>query len=201
MQYYDIHFVTSAARQDQWPESSFPEIIFCGRSNAGKSSLINALTNRKNIAFRGKTPGKTKLLNFFRLGNELMLTDAPGYGYAKGGSATAESFGDLLEPYFAKRQQLCAMILVLDVRRIPNDDDLTMVEFARYVHLPVIVACVKCDKVGNSQQALSVRKISEVLNISQSSIIRCSSLKKTGIEELWIKIDDTIKKSKRSNEN
>ena len=198
MQYHDITFLTSAAGMQQWPESELPEVIFAGRSNAGKSSLIKALTNRSNAAYVGKTPGKTKLLNFFEVDHKIIFCDAPGYGYAKGGTSAAVSFADLLDPYFENRSSLRGMILVLDIRRIPNDDDLTMVEYARESHLPVIAACVKSDKISRSEQQRSLKRISEALHISSHSTVPCSSLKKEGIEELWSSIQQMIQNHKET---
>ena len=196
MQYHDITFLTSAAAMQQWPESDLPEVIFAGRSNAGKSSLINALTNHSNAAYVGKTPGKTKLLNFFEVDHKIMFCDAPGYGYGKGGTSTALSFGDLLEPYFEERSNLHGMVLVLDIRRIPNEDDLTMVEYARESHLPVIAACVKCDKISRSEQQRSLNKIAEALHINSRSTVACSSLKKEGMNELWKCMEQMIENHK-----
>ena len=185
MEYHDIRFLGSAAGADQWPVSDLPEIIFAGRSNAGKSSLINSLTNRKNIAYAGKTPGKTKLLNFFEVDHQFVFADAPGYGYASGGVRSVMSFADILEPYFKEREQLAGMVLVLDIRRVPNDDDLAMIEYARNAHLPVLAACVKADKLSYSQQLANKKKICDTLHISAAGAVAASNLKKTGIEEIW----------------
>ena len=184
MQYHDIRFLGSAANRTQWPVSELPEVIFAGRSNAGKSSLINSLTNRKNVAYAGKTPGKTKLLNFFEVDRKIVFTDAPGYGYAQGGTRSVLSFAGILEPYFRDREQLAGMVIVLDTRRVPNDDDIAMVEYARQNHLPVIAACVKCDKLSYSQQLKSIKTICRVLGISESSAFAASNLKRTGIDKI-----------------
>ncbi|MCH4207089.1 MAG: ribosome biogenesis GTP-binding protein YihA/YsxC [Solobacterium sp.] len=197
MQYHEIELLGSAARSDQWPVSDLPELIFAGRSNAGKSSLINGLTNRNNAAYVGKTPGKTKLLNFFEVDQRYVFCDAPGYGYAKGGTYAAVSFGDLLEPYFEQRETLCGMVLVLDIRRVPNDDDLTMVNYARMVHLPVIAACVKSDKLSRSEQNKQLKLITQALNISSSSAVPCSSIKKEGLDAVWKLIHQMTENQKK----
>ena len=106
MQYHDAFLLKTAALETQWPVSDLPEIIFVGRSNAGKSTLINGLVNRKNLAYSGKTPGKTRLLNFFSVDNKVVFTDAPGYGYATSDRQSALAFAKLIDPYFAKRDQL-----------------------------------------------------------------------------------------------
>jgi len=178
----------SAAEGTSWPASDLPEIIMAGRSNAGKSSLINALTNRKSAAYVGKTPGKTRLLNFFEVDHDVIFCDAPGYGYAKGGSATAASFGGLLEPYFRERQNLSGMILVLDIRRVPSEDDLDMISYARESHLPVLIAAVKCDKISRGERSRQAAEIAAALDVGPLSVIPCSSVTRDGIEDLWKQI-------------
>ncbi len=192
MQYHEAKFLISGVQPSQWPDSTLPEIIFAGRSNAGKSSLINTLVNRKNLAFSGKTPGKTRLLNFFEIDGKVIFTDAPGYGYAKNNQGSAREFSRIIDPYFRLRKQLKAMVLVADGRRVPNDDDIAMVEYAKANHLAIIVAMTKTDKLTRSEQVLNRRKIASVLEISENVIVPCSSLKKTGIEEIWAKIDEQI---------
>ncbi len=193
MQYVKAELLGSAANRTQWPENELPEVIFAGRSNAGKSSLINALTNRKNLAYSGKTPGKTRLLNFFTIDDRLVFTDAPGYGYATSDKASALAFHQLIDVYFRDRKQLKGMVLVLDSRRVPSADDITMTDFARASHLPVIAACTKSDKLSRSQLLANMRKIAEVLNISPSACYPCSSLKKTGLDEVRDAIDRMTK--------
>lgn len=192
MKYYDAKWIGSSANKSQWPNTTYPEMVFAGRSNAGKSSLINALVNRKNLAYEGKTPGKTRLLNFFEVNEQYVLTDAPGYGYAKGGKQASLDFGELMEPYFRERKQLKLLILVLDIRRVPNADDIRMVEFAKENHLAIIGACTKSDKLSRNQQFSQQKIISDTLGIPKDKLIICSCLKKTGMEELWEQIEHTL---------
>jgi len=117
MQYHDAFLLKTAALETQWPVSDLPEIIFVGRSNAGKSTLINSLVNRKNLAYSGKTPGKTRLLNFFSVDNKVVFTDAPGYGYATSDRQSALAFAKLIDPYFAKRDQLKAKSNVTEFKK------------------------------------------------------------------------------------
>ena len=193
MQYHEIELLISAAGEKQWPDSNLPEIMYAGRSNAGKSSLINSLCGRKNFAYKGKTPGKTRLLNFYEVDKKMIFTDAPGYGYAMGIRSDAKSFAKLLDPYFERRQQLKGMILVLDCRRTPNDDDKTMIEYARSMHLPVIAALTKTDKLSKSQLLQQTELIARELQISKVSAIPVSSLNKTGMDEMWKQINNMIK--------
>lgn len=194
MKYHEVEHIATVAYRSQWPENDLPEIIFAGRSNAGKSSLINSLTNRKNLAYTASKPGKTQLLNFFKIDNRVVFTDAPGYGFAKGGRKAYENFGKLIEPYFNEREQLIGLVLVLDIRRKPNDDDLAMVEFARANHLPVIAACVKSDKLSRNQQFNQIQIITKTLGISKQSAVVCSSTNKTGIDDVWNAIDEMVEK-------
>ncbi len=194
MKYHDVELLATAAYKSQWPVNDLPEIIFAGRSNAGKSSLINSLTNRKNLAYTASKPGKTQLLNFFSIDHRVVFTDAPGYGFAMGGKKAYENFGKLIEPYFNEREQLLGLVLVLDIRRKPNDDDLAMVEFARANHLPVIAACVKADKLSRNQQFNQIQIITKTLGISKQSAVVCSSLSKNGIDDVWTAIDQMIEK-------
>lgn len=189
MEYHEVKLLATAAKQAQWPESSLPEVMFAGRSNAGKSTLINALVNRKNLAYTGKTPGKTRLLNFFEVDGKVVYCDSPGYGYAKGGNDTALMFSELIDPYMTQRAQLKALVLVLDIRRIPNSDDLTMIEYARANHLAVLPVCMKADKLSRGAGIQAVRKISEALDVPASSCFMVSGINKTGIESVLKEIE------------
>ena len=192
MQYHDAKLLATAANTEQWPESSLTEIIFVGRSNAGKSTLINTLVNRRNLAYSGKTPGKTRLLNFFLIDRIVVFTDAPGYGYAIRDTESAKKFSRLIDPYFKYRKQLKGMILVADARREPSKDDIAMIEYGRAAHLNITVACTKADKLSRSQLLRNMKVIRETLGVSADALIACSSVEKTGMEELWARIDSMI---------
>ena len=190
MQYYEANLLTSAARMDQWPDTNLPELIMTGRSNVGKSSLINALVNRKKLAYVGQTPGKTRLLNFYEINSQLVLVDAPGYGFANRNQKELELFGEMMEDYFSKRKQLKLVVQLVDMRHKPTKDDVNMMEFARATHLPVLVIATKKDKAKSSEKLKNLKVISETLGIPSSSIVCVSSEKKEGLEEAWNRINE-----------
>lgn len=192
MKYYNSSLLATAASQTQWPVSDLPEIVFAGRSNAGKSSLINALVNQKNLAYSGKTPGKTRLLNFFTVDNRVVFTDCPGYGYATSDRASALAFGNLIDPYFHFRKNLKGMILVLDCRRIPSEEDIQMIEYGREAHLNIIIACTKLDKISRGKFLSNAQKIAGVLKLPVSSLVPVDSISKKGMDEIWNRIDKML---------
>ena len=195
MQYHEAKLLSSAADASGWPDSDLPEIMFAGRSNAGKSSLINLLTNRKKLAYTGKTPGKTRLLNFFEVDQRVVFCDSPGYGYAKGGTMSVLSFSDLIDPYIRERQQLKALVLVLDIRRVPNDDDLLMKNYAAETGLRLIPACMKADKLSRNQMIRSLGIIAKTLGIPKEDCIAVSAMTRLGCEEIEARLNEIIEGS------
>ena len=189
MQYHDVKLLATAADRSQWPESSLPEIMFAGRSNAGKSTLINTLVNRKKLAYTGKTPGKTRLLNFFEIDGRYVFCDSPGYGYAVGGDSSAASFQKLIDPYMHERETLKGVVLVLDIRRTPNEDDLLMRDFARESGLKLLPVCMKADKLSRGAGIQAAAKIAKLLEVTPKDICIVSGTEKTGIEQVWNMIE------------
>ena len=185
MEFHNAKLLATAANRAQWPVSDLPEVMFAGRSNAGKSTLINTLVNRKKLAYTGKTPGKTRLLNFFEVDGRVVFCDSPGYGFAVGGNDTAELFSELIDPYMKEREQLKALVLVLDIRRTPNDDDLLMVDYARASHLKVIPVCMKADKLSRGAGIQAAAKIAKALQVPVNACVRVSGTDKTGLEDVW----------------
>lgn len=185
MLYHDAKLLATAAQRSQWPDSSLPEIMFAGRSNAGKSTLINTLVNRKKLAYTGKTPGKTRLLNFFEIDGNVVFCDSPGYGYAVGGDSTAELFSRLIDPYMKEREQLKGLVLVLDIRRVPNEDDILMADYARQRGLAIVPVCMKADKLSRGAGIQAIAGIAGALRVPASSCFAVSGLRRTGIDEVW----------------
>jgi len=179
-------FVISAVKKDQYPVTGLPEIAFVGRSNVGKSSIINSLTNRKKLAKVSQTPGKTRLINFFIINNDkFYLVDLPGYGYAKVSKKEQASWGNTIETYLSGRKQLKRVILLVDSRHKPTGDDLTMHEWIKHYGYDEIVIATKSDKLSNNELRKSEKIIKETLKLGKDDkFYFFSSLNKKGKDEL-----------------
>lgn len=140
-------FITSAAKPNQYPTDNRPEIAFVGRSNVGKSSIINSLTNRRSLAKVSSTPGKTRLVNFFLINNKFYLVDLPGYGYAKVSKAEKESWGKIIENYLLNRPVLKKVVLLVDSRHKPSDDDILMYNWIKHYNYNTVIIATKKDKL------------------------------------------------------
>lgn len=185
MEVTQSRLVTSAFQKQQWPDTEVPELILVGRSNVGKSSLINALCHRKNLAYVGKTPGKTRLLNFYMINETCLLVDAPGYGYAAGVKQTFVDFGRMMDDYFRTRRQCRGMVLILDVRRTPSEDDWMMLEYARHHGIPYCIVVSKWDKLPRSKAQQQLQVIAKAIAEDSRKLLPVSANQKTGIEALW----------------
>lgn len=192
MNYVEVEFLTSASSIEECPASDLPEFVLSGRSNVGKSSLINAMVNRKRLAYVGNTPGKTRLLNFFKVDQRCVFVDVPGYGFAHRSQAELMRFGKMMDGYFENRQNIKALILIVDYRHKPTGDDVTMIEYAREKQLPILVCATKKDKCKRSELAKLKKTISETLNVPLASILDFSSETKEGVDELWAKMNELI---------
>lgn len=182
-------FVLCAAWKSQWPENDLPEICLAGRSNVGKSSLINTITNHSKLAKVSGTPGKTRTLNFFNINDELRLVDVPGYGYAKVNDKIKESFGDMIDTYLRERDVLKGLVLIVDYRHKPTRDDIEMYEYAKYYEIPVIVVATKADKIPRGKWNKHESIIKKKLNFDKNDhFIVFSSVTRDGYDEAW----DTI---------
>ncbi|HQM96787.1 MAG TPA: ribosome biogenesis GTP-binding protein YihA/YsxC [Clostridia bacterium] len=186
----DSKFIISAARAEQWPDDDLPEIVFSGKSNVGKSSLINALCNRKNLAYSGSAPGKTRLINFYDVNGIMRMVDLPGYGFSKASKQISRTYGKLAEQFLNQRKNIKLVIQILDIRHDPTNDDLQMIDFLNSSHLPFILSVNKCDKLSKSQGITRAGKIARMLHIDPDTpFILTSSSTKRGIDEIWDAID------------
>ncbi len=186
----DPKFIISAVRPDQYPESDMLEVAFAGRSNAGKSSLINALVGRKKLAYSGSTQGMTRQINFYDIDGEITFVDLPGYGYAAVSKDQKALWGKVIEEYLNVRPQLYMVILLMDARHDPSGDDLTMYEWIKASGLEYAIVLTKCDKLSRMQVMGRVREIGRILGEEDcGKLFPVSSTDKKGIPELWEAID------------
>ncbi len=185
----NAEFVTSGTRPAHFPPAAFPEVAFAGRSNVGKSSLINILVNRKSLVRTSSTPGRTQLINFFLVNGSLMLVDLPGYGFAKVPLAVKKEWGPMVETYLSTRTNLGCVVLILDVRRIPTEEDQLMLQWLRAYNVPVLVVVTKCDKVSKNERARQAAVIARTMGLSNDEMAFFSALSKEGRDAVWAKIE------------
>ncbi|EHI98887.1 GTP-binding protein engB [Clostridium sp. DL-VIII] len=178
-------FITSAVKKNQYPVDNRVEVAFVGRSNVGKSSLINSLTNRKKLAKVSQTPGKTRLVNFFLINDDFYLVDLPGYGYAKVSKQEKDSWGKTVEMYLSGREQLKRVVLLVDSRHKPTNDDIIMHEWIKHFGYDVIVVATKSDKLTRNNLKKSEKVIMETLKLGNNDkLYFFSSLNKDGKDDL-----------------
>jgi GTP-binding protein len=189
-------FVISAVKAAQYPDDALPEFALAGRSNVGKSSLINTLIRRKNLARTSSKPGKTQTINFYRINNRLYFADVPGYGFARVPKSVRAAWGKMMETYLTKRETLKAVIQVVDLRHPPTADDRNMYDFLKHYGIPVIVVATKADKIPKGKWQKHLKEIREGLNIQKGdSLILFSSETAYGKEELWREIENRLNKA------
>lgn len=182
-----------ATRRSQYPELGLPEFLLIGRSNVGKSSFINTLVSRKNLARTSSVPGKTQTLNFYLVNNEFYLVDAPGYGYAAVNKQQQKKFGLMIEEYLQKRGELRRVFLLIDFRHKPSEDDLLMYNFLKYYNIPTTIIVTKTDKVGTSKKDKNLKMIKDALDVVVGdNIILFSSVSKMGKDTTLKLIEDLI---------
>ncbi|MFR1518312.1 MAG: ribosome biogenesis GTP-binding protein YihA/YsxC [Clostridia bacterium] len=186
-------FVISAVSPKQYPEGNLLEIAFAGRSNVGKSSLINALVGRKNLAYSGSRQGMTRQINYYNLDDELYFVDLPGYGYAAVSKNEKNLWAKVIEDYLNVRPQLYLVVLLLDLRHQPSKDDEKMYRWILASGIDYLIVATKSDKIGRQQIKNNVSLIRNTLQVPPEKDIICvSAEKKTGIEALWAAIDEYI---------
>jgi len=178
--------VISAVKPAQYPEGDLPEIALSGRSNVGKSSFINTMLSRKNLARTSSKPGKTQTLNFYIINEMLHFVDVPGYGYAKVSKKEREAFGKMIETYITTREQLRAVVLLIDVRHPPTNDDVLMYGFLKHYRIPAIIVATKADKIPKSKWQKHVKVIKDTLQMEKTdSFVLFSSETGQGKDEAW----------------
>lgn len=183
-------FATSAVTPKQFPTTLYPEVAIVGRSNVGKSSLLNMLCEQKNLARVSKTPGRTQLINFFSIENKAYLVDLPGYGYADVPESVQSQWDSMMHNYLAQREQLLGLLLLLDIRRTPSEHDKMMFEWCMERELPVLIVLTKTDKVSRNEAFNAMHQLAKVFNTTAKQLITTSALKKTGVQALRESLDD-----------
>jgi GTP-binding protein len=181
--------IAVAVKKDQYPAGDLPEIAFAGRSNVGKSSLLNLMVNRKNLARVSGSPGKTRTINFYEINEKFRIVDLPGYGYAKVSKSTSETWGDMIESYLRGRNGLIKAVQLVDIRHVPSDQDIQMYDYLKHYNLDGIVVATKADKVSRNELPKCISVIRKTLGMSAGDkIIPVSALKRTGFEDLLLEI-------------
>lgn len=185
MEIKQSEFIISAVKPAQYPTDNRIEVAFVGRSNVGKSSLINTVTNRKKLVKVSGTPGKTRLINFFLINNSFYFVDLPGYGYAKVSKTEKAKWGKMMEDYLINRPQLQKVALLVDCRHKPTEDDILMYQWIKHYGYEVVIVSTKKDKLNRAELVKSNKVIRETFGLdNDEDIINFSSLKKLGVEEL-----------------
>ena len=183
---HNAEILLSAANKSHYPQDDIPEIALAGRSNVGKSSFINTLLNRKNLARTSGKPGKTQLFNFFNIDDKLRFVDVPGYGYAKVSKTERAKWGKMIEEYLTSRDNLRAVVSLVDLRHDPSADDVQMYEFLKYYEIPVIVVATKSDKIPRGKWNKHESAIKKKLDFDKTDdFIIFSSVDKTGLDQAW----------------
>lgn len=191
MNFQKVEFELAAGRKDQLPRGELPEIVFSGKSNVGKSSLINKLVNRKALARVSATPGKTATINFYKL-PECRLVDLPGYGYARVSKSERDRWASLVEGYFAQDRNIALVIQLVDMRHKPTADDLQMVNFLLQTGRPFIVVCTKSDKLNRTENQQQTGLFDELFRSQGISWLTFSAVKGVGLEDVKQAIENAV---------
>ncbi len=180
-----VEFVKSASKLAEAPHQVEPEVCFCGRSNVGKSSLLNVLTNRSRIARVSNTPGRTQLINFFNVQDVVTFVDLPGYGWARVPTAVKASWGRTIQGYLEDRRQLVLALLLVDIRRTPGEEERGLLAWFEERGLPCLVVATKSDKLKRSQVYKALKGIADALGVPKSDVIPFSATTRVGREAVW----------------
>lgn len=193
MNIHNVSLTVSAVKENQYPKTLFPDVAFAGRSNVGKSSLINKLLNRKSLARVSSKPGKTATINFFNIDDHINFVDLPGYGFARVSKEEKRKWRFMIETYLTKRDTLKLVVLLVDSRHEPTEDDKLMLSFIREASLNALVVMTKFDKLKPSQRDINISTIIKALDLKGDDvIIPFSSVTGLGKEEFWSYIDEYI---------
>ncbi|WDN89568.1 GTP-binding protein [Desulfosarcina sp. BuS5] len=185
-------FITSAVKPSQYPQTGLPEIAFAGRSNVGKSSLINRVINRKRLVKTSSTPGRTQLVNFFMVNSAFLFVDLPGYGYAKVPASVKKTWGPMIETYLSTRETLLGVVLLMDLRRIPGLEELNFINWLNHYDIPAILVLTKADKLSKTKQIKQILAISKTLSMDKGDLVLFSAKTNLGNERLRNEIENLL---------
>ena len=182
----EIELLISAVKPEQYPETGLSEVGLSGRSNVGKSTFINSMIGRKNMARTSQQPGKTQTLNFYNIDNQLVFVDVPGYGYAKVSKKQREAFGIMIEKYISQREELKLVIQLVDLRHNPTEDDILMYNYLKYYEIPTFVVATKEDKIAKGKVQKHLANVQQKLEMEpEDEIISYSSIKNNNPQQIW----------------
>lgn len=185
MKVTSAEFIKSATKPSEYPQGNFPEVAFAGKSNVGKSSLINVLVNRKNLARTSSSPGRTQMINFFRVNGKISLVDLPGYGYSKAPLEVRKTWKPMVESYLQTRREIRLVVLILDARRGVAPDDLALLDWLDYHGIPCIIVLTKADKLSQLERARQKKALAEISLLSGKTLLFFSAVTGEGKDELW----------------
>lgn len=198
MQIKSATFVTSAAKPAQFLRRPIPHVVFAGKSNVGKSSLLNKLLNRKSLAKTSSTPGKTRLVNYFLINDRFFFVDIPGYGYAKVSKSERDSWQSLIESYFKETRQIGLVFLLIDCRHDPGEHDQQMLAYLQHYNIPFRILLTKADKLSKNKVASQRARIAKVLGIPVTELSSTSAVNAAGIKEVWSYINQAYEETSAS---
>jgi GTP-binding protein len=185
MKITSAEFITSATKPSQYPPARLAEVAFAGRSNVGKSSLINTLVNRKRLVKTSSTPGRTRLINFFDINQRMGFVDLPGYGYAKVPLSVRKKWGPMIETYLSGRETLRGVVVIMDIRRIPGQEELNLLGWLNHYAIAGILVLTKTDKLSKNKQTKQVNLIAQTLARDKNDFILFSAKSRRGRDALW----------------
>ncbi len=192
----NIDLIISAVQEAQYPETDVPEVALSGRSNVGKSSFINSMIGRKNMARTSQQPGKTQTLNFFNIDDQLVFVDVPGYGYAKVSKVQREKFGKMIEEYLTTRQKLQLVIQLVDLRHNPTEDDVLMYNYLKHFDIPTLIICTKEDKIPKGKVQKHLNNIKNKLDLEEGDTMyrvnAIFSIKNNKQQQIWDLIESYL---------
>lgn len=193
IRFINVKFIKSASKKDEFIVDDLSQVAIVGRSNVGKSSLINLLTNNSKMAKISSMPGRTRLVNYFNVNNEMYLVDLPGYGFAKASKNLTSAWDSVMNDYFTDNEKLKLVLVLIDSRILPTELDMQMMDYLAEHEIPALIVMTKTDKINRSEINLNKDKISKMLRYNKDLIIPTSTLKRVGVEEIANKINNYLK--------